>query len=138
MSYEIVGKPESIRVVREDFESFIHLLEAKNIPHLKVLFGFAWGNYIYEKDWLEMTLSPKELRERVQQAELNKDGTIGNDDLFIKVDEFFYERLYCHEADIHLSSEAPNEFTEREKSRWLEKGWKVYEKTDQDWCEIKI
>ena len=62
-----------------------------------VLFGFAWGNYIY--DWKDQVMSWAELSEAVTNAEENGDGSIGSDDLYLTVGEDKF--TFCHHSDIH-------------------------------------
>jgi hypothetical protein len=127
MKYQIIGRPPKKEDVREHFFAFLRQLENEGVPEVKIMFGFAWGNYIYEKDWLWETCSPAEVRYRVEEAECKKDRKIGDDDFYISVPGTNYERTYCHEADIHFSSDKPNPILQEVKNAWTKLGWKVHE-----------
>ncbi len=127
MSYQIVGTPPDPKDIRDDFDGFIQKLERMGIARVKMLFGFAWANELYEKDWLELHVTPKQLREKVSVAEKSGAGSLGDDDIFITVEELGYERQYCHHADIHLEAESSNSFAEEQKAEWIARGWQVHE-----------
>jgi hypothetical protein len=59
-------------------------------------FGYDWGDWQYE------TVEVANLRSRVKEAEARESGWLGNDDLFVRV-ENVVEIQYCHHADIHLT-----------------------------------
>lgn len=108
---------------------FCHLdeLEAAGIPAVRIMFGFAWGNYVYEGPWKEEICSPSEIRARIEKLENEKLGRIGDDDFYISVPGSNLERLYCHEADIHYSSDESAAEIQKAKNEWLSLGWKIYE-----------
>ena len=120
------GTPPDVEAVRKDFEEFLVQLESTPSEKVVVLFGFAWANEIYEHDWLDLHLTGSELRARVAEAEAAGLGSIGSDDLFITLPALGVERLYCHEADIHVIAADPRHpYVETERQRWLELGWQV-------------
>jgi hypothetical protein len=49
-----VGRPPDAEAVRRDFDDFVTGLESSPSEKVRVVFGFAWGNEVYEHDWLEM------------------------------------------------------------------------------------
>jgi hypothetical protein len=131
MNHGFVGRPPDAETVRKDFDEFVSELESRPSEKVRVLFGFAWANEIYEHDWLELNLTGRELRSRVAQAEAAGLGRIGSDDLYITLPEFGVERQYCHEADIHVTAaDAKHPYVEAERQRWVSKGWAVYPCTD--------
>jgi hypothetical protein len=131
MTHGFIGKPPDAAAVRKDFDDFVTELESRPSEKVRVVFGFAWGNKIYEHDWLELELTGSELRSRVAAAEAAGLGKIGADDLHIAVPTLGYERQYCHEADIHVTAaEAKHPYVEAERQRWLDRGWVVYPGSD--------
>lgn len=127
MAHGFIGRPPDVEAVRKDFDDFVAQLESRPAERVRVLFGFAWGNEIYERDWLELDLTGSELRARVAEAEAAGLGKIGADDLYITLPVLGVERQYCHEADIHVTSgDAQHQYAEGEREKWLERGWEVY------------
>jgi hypothetical protein len=131
MKYELVGRPsESIAVdaVRRDFEAFLGDLESSPSKMVSMVFGWPWGNKIYERDWSVLELTGSELRARVDAAEASGLGRIGADDLNITLPDIRVERKYCHEGDIHVvadNSEHP--YLSAQRQQWLCKGWQICE-----------
>jgi hypothetical protein len=131
MNHGFVGRPPDAEALRKDFDEFVSELESKPSEKVRVLFGFAWANEIYEHDWLELNLTGSELRSRVAHAEAAGLGRIGSDDLYITLPEIGVERQYCHEADIHVTAaDAKHPYVEAERQSWVSKGWEVYPCTD--------
>ena len=123
MTYGFIGRPLGAEAVRRDFEEFVTELESRPSERVGVVFGFAWGNEIYEHDWLELDLTGSELRARVAEAEAASLGKIGTDDLYIKLPALGVDRQYCHEADIHITAaDARHPYVEAERQKWLDRG----------------
>ena len=126
MTSGFVGRPPDPQGVREDFEEFVTQLESTPAERVVVLFGYAWGNEIYEGDWLELHLTGQELRARVAEVEAAGLGQIGSDDLFITLPALGVERQYCHEEDIHVTAaDAEHPYVEAQRQTWLDRGWQV-------------
>src|SRR5262245_45490322 len=132
MKHEIIGKPpesSAVDSVRRDFESFLRDLESSPSQRVSVVFGFAWGNHLYERDWLTLELTGAELRARVSVAEERGLGWIGSDDLHVTLPEIGVERTYCHEADIHLlANDRTNPHLVTQRNSWLRSGWQVHDR----------
>lgn len=130
MKYELIGIPpqsDAVDAVRRDFEALVRDLEASPSKRVSVMFGFAWGNEIYERDWLALELSGAELRARVAAAETNGIGRIGSDDLHITLPDVGVERTYCHEADVHvIAAEDTHPYLEAQRQEWVRSGWQVH------------
>jgi len=91
-----------------------------------VLFGFAWGNDYYEtSSWEEETIPLTELSAKVKTVESQDIGSLGSDDLFLKVGGI--EVHFCHHSDIHLSFESPDTVTEHFFDRWKSQGFEPVE-----------
>lgn len=126
---EIAARPGTAEEVRREFQFFLDRAKLQGWKDLKVLFGFAWGNYIYEKDWIEEIMTPERLAERVAAAESAKDGKIGADDLYVTPLAIGVQHTFCHEADIHLEGPEDSEYISSEAARFGSLGWDVYERT---------
>ncbi|QDU39972.1 hypothetical protein Mal4_43260 [Maioricimonas rarisocia] len=126
MTQGFIGRPPDADAVRRDFDEFVTQLESTPSETVYVVFGFGWGNEIYEHDWLELALTGSELRTRVAEAEAAGLGRIGSDDLYVKLPALGVERQYCHEADVHVTAADPKHpYVEAERQRWLDRGWEI-------------
>ena len=127
MTHGFIGRPPDAEAVRRDFDEFVTELESRPAEKVGVVFGFAWGNEIYERDWVELDLTGSELRSRVADAEAAGLGKIGSDDLYIKLPALGVERQYCHEADIHVTAaDSEHPCVAAARQAWLDRGWEVY------------
>ena len=133
MKHEFVARPpgnDPAVAVRQYFDSFVDRLETDPSRTVIVLFGFAWGNEIYEHDWLELTLTGTELRDRVANTEADGLGRIASDDLHITIPELGVQILYCHESDIHVIADScTNPYLISQQEEWQRNGWNVTEQT---------
>lgn len=129
MKYEIIATPpgpDRVAAVREEFDSFLTDLEQSETQNVNVIFGFAWGNQVYGGDWIELTLTASEIRSRVSAAESRQLGRIGGDDFHVSIPASNVERLYCHEADIHIVADGQtNSYLQAQQERWQQLGWQV-------------
>ncbi|MCP5530353.1 MAG: hypothetical protein H7A44_07910 [Opitutaceae bacterium] len=127
MIFEVIGRPAREEAVRADFEAYIESLVATGVPLVDISFGFAWGNDVYPGQWQIEHLTPSEARIRVREVEEKKIGRIGHDDFFISIPGSGYERLYCHEADIHVISDHEHPALFEAKQLWQKRGWQIFE-----------
>jgi hypothetical protein len=65
MTHGYIGRPNAAEALRRDFDGFVAELESRPAERVGVVFGFAWGNLIYERTWLELDLTGSELRARI-------------------------------------------------------------------------
>ncbi len=113
--------------MRRDFDAFVRDLESTPDKRVRVLFGFAWGNEIYGRDWVALELTGAELRARVEAAEASGFGAVGADDLHITLPDLRIKRSYCHEADIHVvADDLTHPYVEAQRQTWVDMGWEVY------------
>ena len=124
---EIVATPGSGHNIRQEFERLIDHARTSDWRQLKVLFGFAWGNYVYPDEWREEIFSPDELCSRVRNLENQNDGSIGTDDLSITVVSTGLRYTFCHENDIHLEGFAEDPGFCAERIRLQKLGWRIHE-----------
>ncbi|MEP4076208.1 hypothetical protein [Haloferula sp.] len=126
---EIIVRPKPGEDIRGDFARFLSLASERDWTRLKVLFGFAWGNYAYKADWIEEVMSPTELKERVDALEENGDGAIGDDDLFVSIEGLGIQFTFCHENDIHIEGSPHAPLLVSELDRYRDLGWEIHERT---------
>jgi hypothetical protein len=87
-------------------DEIIDILQINQVPEIKMLFGFAWGNDY--KDWTSFLVSTDEITIEIDRAEKSGTGNFFNDDTFFYLPEFDCEILFCHEYDIHLEFNQSN------------------------------
>ena len=89
---------------REDllrFANFLmHILEDEQIDFIEVMYGWFWGNKIF--NWEHREVPVLKLLGEVADIENRGIGKIGDDDLFIWYRQADLEVQLCHEADIHI------------------------------------
>lgn len=129
---EILAKPPKGTNIKLEFSQFLTKARDKKWNKLSVMFGFAWANYIYDTEWIEQTFTPDELEAKVQSIELNDDGKIGDDDLYITIPNIGVHYTFCHENDIHLEGSTNSKYILAEKNRYQSLGWQVYERYNID------
>jgi hypothetical protein len=85
---------------------------------IEMMFGFAWGNEY--KGWTPFIVSADEIAIEIDKAEQSGTGSFYNDDTFFYLGELNCEILFCHEYDIHLEFDKPNEVVND-----IIKGWRT-------------
>ena len=123
MTLKIVTKTLEVDDLWDDLRINIDLFKQMSIDEVLILFGFAWGNFIYEKDWIEQSTSTYNIESLILTAEKDEHGQLGFDDLYIKIPNLNIELQYCHETDIHLTYLDTNELIEAVSKRWTLNGW---------------
>lgn len=129
MQSEIITDPLRGMDLRHDLKVSLAQMKALGLHEVALLFGFAWGNHIYEKDWKEIPVSPDEAQTLVQSAEKQGFGQLGGDNLYLIVKQYNLRLLYSHEADIHLSFAKPNRLVHDIVDRWNAMQWLCYNKS---------
>lgn len=121
MDYErqILTYPLNERQIKEELQFFCDYLQENNYLSCEVLFGFAWGTEFYgNQDWDYISIPTKNLIEQVSQLKQKGMGSLGRDDLCVRVAELPYEFQFCHESDIHISFNRSGAFIEFFYERW--------------------
>lgn len=129
MQSEIVTDPLRGTDLRNDLEGSLAQMKALGLHEVALLFGFSWGNHIYEKEWKEIPVSPEDALSLVQSAEKKGFGQLGEDNLYLIVPKYNLRLLYSHEADIHLSFAEPNRLVYDIVDRWNAMQWLCYNKS---------
>lgn len=128
---EIIARPKSQDEFVAEFDRFLVQAKESGEGKIATMFGFAWGNFMYERDWLEEELTPEEIREKVSEAEREGFGCIGNSDLYLTKSSSGLRYTFCHEADIHIEGPLDSEHMKIEKERYLNLEWDVSERIRQ-------
>lgn len=126
---EIVTDPLQGADLRHDLEANLTRMAAMGVHEITLLFGYSWGNHIYEKEWKDLAVSPAEVLALVRKAEKQGYGRMGDDNLYLTVDKFNLRLQYSHEADIHLSFATPNPLVRDILKRWIAMQWLCYNKS---------
>ena len=126
MHSEIITDPLRGTDLRHDLNVNLARMKALGLDEISLLFGFSWGNHIYEKDWKEIPVSPDEAQALVQQAEKQGFGELGEDNLYLTVKQYNVRLLYSHEADIHLAFGTPNRLVRDILDCWNAMHWLCY------------
>lgn len=87
-------------------ESFLPQFEGE----VDVMFGWAWAMEFY--NWEERTMPITMVRGEVQSAESQDFGSLGDDDLYVRVKSHDLEIHFCHEGDLHISFDAVGNMVE--------------------------
>ncbi len=108
--------------INAELSEVIRYFSEKGIESCRVLFGFAWGNDYYPgPEWSEEEIKLLELHRKVSEVEAQGIGSLGRDDLFVKLGGLEFQ--FCHEGDVHIHFTEPNEDVEKFFSRWKELGY---------------
>jgi hypothetical protein len=126
MIAEIITDPLRGKDLRHDLGANLAGMKALGVTEMSLLFGFSWGNHIYEKEWKELPVSPDKAQALVRRAEELGFGRLGNDNLYLTVEKFNLRLQYSHEADIHLSFNTPNRLVHDILDRWTTMQWLCY------------
>ena len=99
----------------------------KGVESCRVLFGFAWGNEYYPgQEWNEEEIKLTQLRRKVGEVEATGIGSLGKDDLFVKLAGLEFQ--FCHECDVHSHfAEPSNDDVEAFFHRWQMLGFEPAE-----------
>ncbi len=128
MHVEIVTDPLEGADLRHDLETNLARMKELGVDEVSLLFGFSWGNHVYEEEWKELPVSPDEVLPLVRGAEKLAYGRLGDDNLYLRVEAFNLRLQYSHEADIHLSFAEPNRMVRDILDRWSASQWLCYRK----------
>ncbi len=110
-----------------ELEFIVKYFIKKNIHYCEILFGFAWGMEYHPSDeWNNEKIKFKNLIEKVHEVETTNIGSLGKDDLFIKITSI--EFRFCNDSDIHIYfSEENNCDVEYFYLRWKKLGYEPSE-----------
>ena len=81
MTIKIVTKTLEVDDLWGDLRTTIDLFKQMGINEVLILFGFAWGNFIYEKEWMKQNISTDDIESLIIKAEKDEHGELGFDDI---------------------------------------------------------
>jgi uncharacterized protein YigE (DUF2233 family) len=87
---------------KEAFRRILSLLISERIEKVEITYGFAWGNDIYEAEWLPIGVAPSKIEAMVEVESQKGSGAIGSDDFYITINSEAIQIQVCHENDIHI------------------------------------
>lgn len=113
--------------LKAELAEVVQYFGEKGVGSCRVLFGFAWGNEYYPgSDWNEEEIELAQLCQKVGEAEERGLGTLGKDDLFVKLAGLEFK--FCHECDVHIHFAEPNNTdVETFFARWQKIGYEPFE-----------
>lgn len=123
MNREIVTDPLEAEDLWSDLRINIEMLNTMGVTKVLLLFGFAWGNAIYQGAWTDIPATPEEVEKRIAQAETEGHGKLGSDNLYITIPKLNARLQYSYETDIHLSYSQSNAFVNAILKRWSSQQW---------------
>ena len=88
--------------LRSLLERIVQLGVDSSEENVRLLFGFAWGNFY--GDWNEIVCNWSEVIAHVDVVEAEEHGSLGTDDLYIYIGEDEFQ--FCHHGDIHYPAES--------------------------------
>ena len=116
--YIIYARQLSRQEYKNCLDEIIHILRSHYVLQIEMMFGFAWGNEY--KDWTPFVVATDQIAIEINKAEQSGTGSFYNDDTFFYLGESNGEILFCHEYDIHLEFDEPNEVVND-----IIKGWRT-------------
>lgn len=126
MEREILTYPISRMQLNDELVFMVEYFSNKGVEKCSVLFGFAWGvEYYPGNEWNAEEIPISELIDKVHEVETSGIGTIGKDDLFVKVQGL--EFRFCNDSDVHIYFSSPNDDVEFYYSRWKQLGYQPAE-----------
>lgn len=137
-SKQIKTKELSSETIWTELRDFLKWVESQGLREAEILFGFAWGNYIYPtKDWVYIKLPLADIETRLKDEEKNLTGKLGSDDLYIRHPDLPFELQFCHESDIHIWFESTSPMLGTIFADWKRKGFAPTEwmKENDKWIE---
>ena len=127
VTQEVFTYPLTREQLMEELSHFVEYWCGQGVRTCSVLFGFAWGNDYYSDDvWREEVLPLRELEAKVNEVESSGIGSLGFDDLFIKIDSLEFH--FCNDSDIHIAFGERRPAVEHFHLRWTELGYNPRER----------
>jgi hypothetical protein len=118
-------------------EQVVEYLRSHGIRDLLVAYG--WGCDCPEEQlWQDLAMPLERLQSFIAESEASSYYRVGKNDLHVKDPSGQWEFLFCHESDIHFTTEDEGLFAHI-RAVWIANGYKdVYEKRGADWQRVAI
>lgn len=114
--FEIASVTFEKHQMKSIFKRMLGILLFEKIDEVEITFGFAWGNEVYESEWLPIKTSSSRIEEMVEAQSQKGIGSIGSDDFLIDIHDKAIRILFCHECDIHIEYSSESGLLENLKS----------------------
>lgn len=114
----------------EELSFFSRYMQKLGHRHCQAMFGFAWGNEYYGNErWDDVLVPLSALTDEVRRVEEAGFGTLGSDDLYLKIasQEVELQFRFCNDSDIHIEYDQRSQTTEFFYQRWLSRGYSPVE-----------
>ncbi len=110
-------------LIRSEFYELMHRAEKLGWKCVDLDFGWHWAVEIYAgSDWKTVRCFPADAVRIVQEKEAAGIGSVGTDDLFIRIPEAGLAFEFNHEACIEVTGERANAFFRDEINRFKAMG----------------
>ncbi len=138
MSRELFSYPPTDAQLRDELAFIVQHLRELGFESCEVLFGFAWGHEYYPgSHWEAETILLDSLLSKVEEVEGRGLGSVGEDDLWLKVPDF--EFLFDHHACIYLMFEEDAVLVNFFFARWESLGFPHAEwRKGEDGLRVKV
>ena len=105
------------------FKRILEILVSEGVETVEITYGFAWGNEIYESDWLPISTDSSKIEEMVEVETQKGSGEIGSDDFYIVIKNEPLRIQVCHENDIHIEYDTESEILKKIKTAINPEEW---------------
>lgn len=128
MIREIITDPLDAEDLWTDLRENLRLIRHMGIEHIRLFFGYSWGEHIYEDRWEEIAIHPAQVEQRIVDAERKQYGSVGDDNFYVRIPDIDVRVEYTYESDIHLSYAEENAFVKTVLGRWHANEWMMERK----------
>lgn len=124
MKRSIITRTLDEELIREELDVVLSYFEQLDVTTFSVMFGYDWSSdAVPDNQWIELEFDRGALMAEIARLEAAGVGRICEDDLYLYLPGRAQDFHFCHETDIHIYFDAPNETTESFYNRWLERGF---------------
>jgi hypothetical protein len=128
MIREIITDPLDAADLWADLNENLRLIRQMGIEDVRLFFGYSWGKHIYEGRWVEISIHPAQVEQRIVDAERKQYGSVGDDNFYVRIPDIEVRVEYTYESDIHLSYADENAFVKTVLGRWNANDWMMERK----------
>lgn len=116
----ILTLPLDTKSLWDELQFTLEWLKSRNIDRVEILYGFPWGIHYYPEDvWTYVEVVISAVMDHIKAVEARGLGLFGDCDFEVKFGSSVI--LFCHESDIHLTSD-DSEVIRFFRDRWTNAG----------------
>ncbi len=123
MIREVITDPLDAADLWADLRENLRLIQQMGINEVYLFFGYSWGKHVYAEQWVEIPVHPAQVEQRIIDAEHKQYGSVGDDNLYVRIPDIEVRVEYTYETDIHISYAEENSFVKTVLERWRANGW---------------